>query len=1181
MQLFNIPSWLQQRPFFEGDVSIILKYSKKYDLKKFSDITLEILKEIYSRNRADFFYFIKLLGLYGIEFSGKLASYNGWHGHYKTLIKIPRAMFNKSLNEVLTNKVTIERLESFNIYKCKHIHGIPLENFEKLLSNGNMEANQLLADTTINIKEEFLSEKFWLIFLEQEKLPKTYLENEKSEDNFSESISNYQPKKEFASLLLEREVSDIGFPVRFQNVAKDRNIKLLLDLVTLSETELMKMENLGRNTITQVRKVLNDLGLSFNMKLDFQTKNNGYQINNECFDHITLKKLTTKIEEIKIPTRMYEYVNKQGYSQLWELVQMSEDNLRSIKNLGDNAINITKIVIENYALSFEMNFTLEQKEQISLYNKKQKTLGFSDDQLRFLSTNLKDIAISKRIISFANNQGFQKLWELLQISERSLKSIRNLGRKSIKELKDLVNEKGFRIGTLFSEYQINLVKSYKIEFSEEERKNWIKKTVSNLLQKPINFQNERNESIVNRRLWKIGKKETLEEIAQSYSITRERIRQLEKKVLNEIKNHFCMAEQKIVIKCLTDEVSKFGGILSFNNSSIQLSDLSEKEKVVADCILSFENDSINIDWDFEFVTTTNNKIVERLLDKIEEHVRRKENQGLFTETNLKNAIQIVTQNYGIKSINSNISIFKKFIADKKIIVSQQGLSFGMLSKSNKMTLLFKENFPHGLHIYKDERILFILLSEKDPELMKGASSRSITALLTNNPDIFLWDRGFCIHKDNVSYNSNVVKEVASWVVAQFNQGYSRIQVSRPFDENKDSLIDAGIPNSYALYTTLRLLNIERIWQRKYPTLADSEVTVDFKLGILEELEDYFEENSKPIPLEKIKNEFVHKRGWKEYSLQQHIGKSDVIFPWNEQTYTHINNLEINYEKLDELIKKIKKKLQGLQQTYSLKGAKSNMSVLWEQVCSNAPINAVIKLIRNTGTECLSINHYFVSLVTSSNNFISASTEIENYLLERNTELYSNELRVEFFEKRGWTDQQFYAAIRNSNLLKTASNAYVHPQTIGWNDEIADSVQDILKKYLISRNQNNFPHMQIDELINEFVLPELSNDIYWTKELLKSVGKEVDLFLFFDDAYTFSDNVYGIEDFDDMIGYLIAKYFNFGIGKKTEVEELLWREGILDSGKNIPMSLFFDGSSIMYNENTDEVELTVIGMEKYA
>jgi len=123
-------------------------------------------------------------------------------------------------------------------------------------------------------------------------------------------------------------------------------------------------------------------------------------------------------------------------------------------------------------------------------------------------------------------------------------------------------------------------------------------------------------------------------------------------------------------------------------------------------------------------------------------------------------------------------------------------------------------------------------------------------------------------------------------------------------------------------------------------------------------------------------------------------------------------------------------------------------------------------------------------------------------------------------------------------------------------------------------------MQIEELIYKYVLPELPQDIQWTRQLLRSVGEELGKFLFFDDAYMFIDNDFDIEDLDDMIGFLIGRHFRLGVAKKVKVEEILWREGILERGHSIPSDQFFDESSIQYLEDSAEVGLSPIGTERY-
>ena len=124
-------------------------------------------------------------------------------------------------------------------------------------------------------------------------------------------------------------------------------------------------------------------------------------------------------------------------------------------------------------------------------------------------------------------------------------------------------------------------------------------------------------------------------------------------------------------------------------------------------------------------------------------------------------------------------------------------------------------------------------------------------------------------------------------------------------------------------------------------------------------------------------------------------------------------------------------------------------------------------------------------------------------------------------------------------------------------------------------------MQIEEVIYKDVLPELPNGVYWSRALLRSVGKEMEEFIFFDDAYIEVNNDYNIEDLDDMIAFLLARHTRFGIDKKEKVEQMLWKEGILESDKSLSTKLFFEGSSITYLESSNEIKLSDIGKKKYA
>jgi DNA-directed RNA polymerase subunit alpha len=71
----------------------------------------------------------------------------------------------------------------------------------------------------------------------------------------------------FNSLLL-RSVDDLELTVRSANCLKAENIFLIGDLVQRSENELLKTPNLGRKSLSEIKEILSNRGLSLGMQVD-------------------------------------------------------------------------------------------------------------------------------------------------------------------------------------------------------------------------------------------------------------------------------------------------------------------------------------------------------------------------------------------------------------------------------------------------------------------------------------------------------------------------------------------------------------------------------------------------------------------------------------------------------------------------------------------------------------------------------------------------------------------------------------------------------------------------------------------------------------------------------------------------------------------------------------------------
>ncbi len=84
-------------------------------------------------------------------------------------------------------------------------------------------------------------------------------------DNAALSIS--RTSTQFDPVLL-RPVDDLDLTVRSANCLKAENIYYIGDLIQRSENELLKMPNLGRKSLNEIKEVLASRGLTLGMKLE-------------------------------------------------------------------------------------------------------------------------------------------------------------------------------------------------------------------------------------------------------------------------------------------------------------------------------------------------------------------------------------------------------------------------------------------------------------------------------------------------------------------------------------------------------------------------------------------------------------------------------------------------------------------------------------------------------------------------------------------------------------------------------------------------------------------------------------------------------------------------------------------------------------------------------------------------
>ena len=70
---------------------------------------------------------------------------------------------------------------------------------------------------------------------------------------------------------LQVPVTDLELSVRSSNCLKEAKIKTIGDMVRKTEMEMLKYRNFGKKSLSEIQKILQDMGLSFGMKIPKKT----------------------------------------------------------------------------------------------------------------------------------------------------------------------------------------------------------------------------------------------------------------------------------------------------------------------------------------------------------------------------------------------------------------------------------------------------------------------------------------------------------------------------------------------------------------------------------------------------------------------------------------------------------------------------------------------------------------------------------------------------------------------------------------------------------------------------------------------------------------------------------------------------------------------------------------------
>lgn len=325
-------------------------------------------------------------------------------------------------------------------------------------------------------------------------------------------------------------IQDLEISIRSKNALQIENIKTVGDLLNYSEKDLYNIQNLGKKSINELLSIINSF------KKNYTLINKKHFINTDQKQYIDFK-----VDELKLSVRCKNALKRENINFLSEILLLNEIEIEKIKNLGEKS----KLEI----LNFQKEIILEEINNLTSYSQEFinliKNLEQEFNEVIIFSQTIID-EIYSIFLQEKNEFDFKIRDDYFLKKLLSIKNIRdNFKNNMLQNIKlyefgcsldTIANNSILKITELREDLLIELLEEKKIDIIEGDKYIISKPSIRNILKKYLdnNKIKEREYSIFCSRLE--GK--TLEELGTSFGVTRERVRQIEVKILEKIKNNF-------------------------------------------------------------------------------------------------------------------------------------------------------------------------------------------------------------------------------------------------------------------------------------------------------------------------------------------------------------------------------------------------------------------------------------------------------------------------------------------------------------------------------------------------------------------------------------------------------------------------------------------------------------------
>jgi hypothetical protein len=321
-----------------------------------------------------------------------------------------------------------------------------------------------------------------------------------------------------------RLVDGMQLSVRASRCLRNANIATIDELLTKTDEELLQLRNFGKGTLREIRKKL--IPLTTDQPTDTSP------------DNIKL------VDEMQLSVRASGCLRNANITTIDELLTKTDEELLQLRNFGKGTLREIRKKLASLA-----NDQPPERSRENIPNTCSQALGYFESDYGLPDNKLlnawRDIIYKRNYLDLSIREvclGFGGKWPF----KSSLVSDKLVGDFVDKPIEELLRIRG--LGKVKSRVFCKAI-AFLASGKFEELRNVDAKTRMKSLCDELPGLKGREPAILEARLGKNGKPPTLDELGRKYRVTRERIRQIEKKALEKLRTS---GNIKIIDQYLSD-----------------------------------------------------------------------------------------------------------------------------------------------------------------------------------------------------------------------------------------------------------------------------------------------------------------------------------------------------------------------------------------------------------------------------------------------------------------------------------------------------------------------------------------------------------------------------------------------------------------------------------------------------